>query len=157
VIETPRPTVAHGIVCKNVVVLLDRWAEAHDSAFVVCNDSGMLTEHGPDTVRGPDVFLFRESERDSLIGVDGYLHGPPLLVVEVLSPRDRWQDVIAKIDEYFSAGTKEVWIVEPELRQIQQQRMVPPPLIHRDDDQLSTDILPGFVTAASACFRGLPV
>lgn len=156
IVEMPRPTVAHGIVCKNVVVLLDRWAEANEPAIVVCNDAGVITGQDPDTVRGPDVFLFRQLPEAAAVNAEGYLHRSPLLVVEVLSPSERWQDVIAKIDEYFSAGTQEVWIVDPELRQMQQHRTVPPPVIYRDADVIKSALLPGFTAPANALFRGIP-
>lgn len=156
IVEMPRPTVAHGIVGKNAVVILDRWAEANEPAVVVCNDSGVMTERNPDTVRGPDVLLFREPPAGSLIDDNGYLRGGPLLVVEVLSPSDRWQDVITKIDEYFSAGTQEVWIVDPDLRQVQQHRTVPPPVTSRGAEIVTTPLLAGFQVSAEAFFRGLP-
>lgn len=157
VVEMPRPTVAHGIVCKNAVVILDRWAEANEPAIVVCNDSGVVTESDPDTVRGPDAFLFRQPPTGSLIDDNGYLRGGPLLVVEVLSPSDRWQDVITKINEYFSAGTEEVWIVDPDLRQVQQHRTVPPPVTYQRAERITTTLLPGFDVSTESFFRGLPV
>jgi len=156
IVEMPRPTVAHGIVCKNAVVLLDRWAELNEPAVVVCNDAGVITERGPDTVRGPDVFLYRQPPTGSLIDENGYLLRGPILAVEVLSPSDRWQDVITKIDEYFSAGTQEVWIVDPDLRQVQQHRTVPPPVTCRGADIVITPLLAGFSVTADAFFRGLP-
>ncbi len=155
IVEMPRPTVAHGIVCKNAVVILDRWAEAHQPAVVACNDAGVITERDPDTVRGPDAFLFQQPPSGSLIDENGYLRGGPLLVVEVLSPSDRWQDVIAKMDEYFSAGTQEVWIVDPDLRQVQQHRTVPPPVIYHGMETMTSALLPGFSAPADAFFRGL--
>lgn len=156
IIEMPRPVIAHGIVCKNVTVALDRWAETQTNSFVVCNDAGVLTASSPDTIRGPDVFLFQADSHSLAMLIDGYLPRSPDLVVEVLSPSERWQDVIAKIDEYFTAGTQEVWIVDPELRQLQQHRIVPPPVICRDADLVTSPLLPEFAIPLAALFRGLP-
>ena len=39
-------------------------------------------------------------------------------MVEIVSPNDRWKDIREKIDEYFAIGVKQVWIVEPQSRQI---------------------------------------
>ena len=47
-----------------------------------------------------------------------FLEVAPELVVEVISPGDRWQSVREKIADYFSIGVAQVWIVEPELRKV---------------------------------------
>ena len=47
-----------------------------------------------------------------------FLKGAPDLVVEIMSPNDRWQEVRQKIVEYFSIGVRWVWIVEPENRAV---------------------------------------
>lgn len=48
----------------------------------------------------------------------GFLDIPPELVVEIVSPSDRWQDLREKIDEYFVIGVRSLWIVEPKTRTI---------------------------------------
>lgn len=156
IVEMPRPGSWHGIVCANVSYLLNRWADETGSCCVLSNDSGVITERDPDTVRGPDACYIRS---DRLRGgiPQGFLPVAPDLVVEVLSPNDRWQDVIAKIDEYFSAGSQEVWIVDPDLRQVQQHRTVPPPVTCRGAEMVTTPLLPGLQVSADAFFRGLPV
>jgi Uma2 family endonuclease len=42
----------------------------------------------------------------------------PELMVEVVSPNDLGEDIIDRIDEYFAAGTKLVWVVYPTQRLI---------------------------------------
>ena len=37
----------------------------------------------------------------------------PDLAVEVLSTYDVWKDVLTKTSEYFDAGVREVWVVDP--------------------------------------------
>jgi Uma2 family endonuclease len=49
---------------------------------------------------------------------DGFLEVSPDLVVEIMSPNDRWQDVRQKLVEYFAIGVQWVWIVEPENRTV---------------------------------------
>lgn len=43
----------------------------------------------------------------------------PNLAVEVISPTDRFDDVVAKVAEYFHAGVDQVWVVVPSQEQVQ--------------------------------------
>lgn len=43
----------------------------------------------------------------------GWLISPPEHVVEVLSPTDRWPDMLDKAGEYLAAGVQEVWVADP--------------------------------------------
>ena len=47
-----------------------------------------------------------------------FLEVAPELVVEIVSPSDRWSDLRQKIREYFIAGVYRVWIVDPEAREV---------------------------------------
>ncbi len=70
--------------------------------------------------RRPDV-AFVSKERwplDKPIPKEGDWHVVPDLAVEVVSPNDRFQDVIAKMEEYFSYQVKEVWLVLPVQKQV---------------------------------------
>jgi Uma2 family endonuclease len=42
----------------------------------------------------------------------------PDLAVEVVSPNDGFEDVIAKVDEYFQCGVKNVWVILPTLSKV---------------------------------------
>jgi Uma2 family endonuclease len=43
----------------------------------------------------------------------------PDLAVEVISPTDPGEDILEKIEEYFRAGVRQVWVVYPRIRMIQ--------------------------------------
>ena len=43
---------------------------------------------------------------------------PPLLVAEIVSPDDRWNDLLQKLEEYRIWGVEHIWMVEPELKRI---------------------------------------
>jgi Uma2 family endonuclease len=38
----------------------------------------------------------------------------PDLAIEIVSPTDYYQDVLEKIDDYFSSNVKQVWLINPE-------------------------------------------
>ena len=54
-----RPAAGMGQVCYNVAVSDGAiHADDHDLGHVLSNDSGVITERGPDTVRGADVCFY---------------------------------------------------------------------------------------------------
>ncbi len=42
----------------------------------------------------------------------------PELVIEVVSPNDRWIEIVDKLEEYFAIGVVEVWIADPRKQEI---------------------------------------
>jgi Uma2 family endonuclease len=69
-------------------------------------------------VRLPDLMMVEEPPPD------GWVRTPPLLVVEVLSPSTRSEDMIRKAADYARGGAGQYWIVDPELRTIDAWRLV---------------------------------
>jgi Uma2 family endonuclease len=116
IVEQAMPTSQHGSVCIAVAALLYFWAKAGRHGPVFGNDSHMLVEQDPDTVRGPDVAFIRRDRLPQGKLPPGTLEIPPDLVVEVLSPSDRWSDVFDKIEEFLTCGVREVWVIDPEKR-----------------------------------------
>lgn len=112
IVEMPSPTPSHGYVCLNIGSALKTYVTQHGLGRVVSNDSGVITERGPDTMRGPDVafYSYERVPRGPLPA--GYWPAPEL-AVEVRSPSERTSNVLAKVSEYLAAGVTEVWLVEP--------------------------------------------
>jgi Uma2 family endonuclease len=81
----------------------------------------------------------------------GALNAIPDLVVEVLSPATRENDLGAKRNLYLSAGVRELWLIDPAGRSVTV-------IEHRGErrltaeDDLDSPLLPGFTTAVSALF-----
>ena len=48
----------------------------------------------------------------------GHAEQIPILCVEVLSPSNSWGEMQQKINEYLSAGVREVWLVDPDTRTV---------------------------------------
>lgn len=116
-IVTMTPTgAAHGKIEVRLARLLDEYVEKSGIGWVLSGEVGIVTKRNPDRVRGVDLaFLSREQASNI---PDGFLTVAPELVVEIVSPNDRWTDIREKIDEYFAIRVKQVWIVEPQSRQI---------------------------------------
>jgi Uma2 family endonuclease len=107
------PYPRHGYYCLRIGRILGNFVEDRDLGRVVGNDAGIITERGPDTVRGADVayYSYQIVPRGPL--VDGYLDVVPELICEVLSPSDRTPQVLAKVAEYLQAGVRVVCVFQP--------------------------------------------
>src|ERR671927_217932 len=58
VVEMNVPTPRHGQICSKVDRLVGNFADEHRLGHVVVNDSGVVTERDPDTVRGADAAFY---------------------------------------------------------------------------------------------------
>jgi Uma2 family endonuclease len=155
VVEMPRPGMKHGVVCGNAYDPIKSWARSGNRGLVAINDTGILTERDPDTVRGPDVLFISRERWPHDQAPEGFLEVAPDLAVEVLSHFDVWKDVLQKISEYFDAGVREVWVADPELKNVQVFRPDAPPRTVRSADALeSADVLPGFSCHVADLFIG---
>lgn len=106
------PAPRHGEVCCQGANLLRRHLDDNPVGRVITNDAGVVTEHNPDTVRGPDVayYSFQRVPRGPL--PRGYLPVAPELVFEIRSPSDRWTDLHAKVAEFLLAGVLAVAVLD---------------------------------------------
>lgn len=113
-----RPTIRHGFVTAKVVFILMRYLEQNPIGQVVCNDAGFVLEQQPDTLRGPDVGVILK-ERIPPEGLpDDWWEGAPDLAVEIVSRSQTAHDLAKKALEYLQAGTKMVWVIDPESRTV---------------------------------------
>ena len=144
---------AHGALAVRIGRLLDEYVEANDLGVCCGAETGFILERDPDTVRAPDAAVVLASRVPASGVPAGYWPFAPDLAVEVVSPSDRLADVHVKIAEYFAAGTRLVWLVEPETRMVhvyrsQQQVEV----LGTGDDLEGGDVLPGFRCPVSRLF-----
>ncbi len=58
VVEVSRPGELHGVVCANVIWALNSYVRRRRKGYVCANDTGIIWEHDPDIVRGPDVVFY---------------------------------------------------------------------------------------------------
>jgi Uma2 family endonuclease len=116
IVPTPQPKPRHGEICNRAGRILGDCAEVRDLGRVLSNDTGVITERGPDTVRGADLSYYSFARVPKGPLPDRYLDRPPDLIVEVLSPSDRWPRLLAKVAEYLEAGTTVVMVLDDERR-----------------------------------------
>ncbi len=144
----------HGRIEANVAAALRAFVRTQNLGVVMAGEVGIFTTRNPDTVRAADV-LFLSHERDALrTRRDGFLEVAPDLVVEILSPTDRPDAVRRKLDEYFAAGVRMAWVIDPATRTVR---------VHRPNGDVRSvaagevvagdDVLPGFVLPVDEVFE----
>ena len=106
----------HGMIEFNLGSELRRLFGSTSSAGSPGGEVGIYIRRSPDRVRGADIAFVSGRRLQSL--PKGFLTVAPDLVVEIMSPEDRWQDVREKLADYFSIGVERVWIVEPQNRKV---------------------------------------
>ncbi len=117
IVEMSRPGKRHGMICANVTGILRNYVITRKKGYVCSNDTGVIVERNPDTVRGPDVLFFEDAQCAEDVE-EKYGDKPPLLAVEVLSPNDTHGKVMRRVREQFRFGTKLVWILDPDARNV---------------------------------------
>lgn len=133
----------HGEVTVNLTLLLGKYLEAHRLGRLLAAETGFHLASHPDTVRAPDV-AFVSNARVPTPSPRGYAPLAPDLVVEVLSPDDRPGEVLAKVGDWLSAGSRLVWVVDPARRLARVYRADGTESSLSDADALDgEDVLPG--------------
>jgi Uma2 family endonuclease len=134
----------HGEIEMELGGALRSWTREARLGRVVGGEVGLYVRRDPDTVRAADL-LYISHQRLAGRTPSGYLDVVPELVVEILSPDDRWNDVMEKLAEYFEAGVDRIWVVSPKLRCVFAYRSLSESRQLGEEDVLSDEeILPGF-------------
>ena len=135
----------HGAVAFRLARLLDEHVEARRLGVGGAGEAGFILRRDPDVVRAPDV-SFVAAARVPATGIpSGYWPCAPDLAVEIVSPSDRFSDVHRKIEDYFAAGARLVWVVDPETRVVHVHRSPHDVQVVGGEAELTGgDVLPGF-------------
>src|SRR5438093_12551333 len=143
------PGTHHGAIAANLAYYLSDFVRRHGSGAIFAQDTGFKIASDPDSVRAPDV-AFVARERTGLIRSRGYAELAPDLLAEILSPDDRPAEVLAKVADWLAAGTKLVWVIDPERSEVRVYRQDGSLSVLREGDSLDgEDVLPGFTCPLS--------
>jgi Uma2 family endonuclease len=115
-IEMTRPAYKHNRVVGNL------FGELRDYCLKSRVGEALLSENlyalSPSTRRAPDVAVIlgdrrSELENAKVIGI------VPEIAAEVLSPSETPRMIHRKLKQYFEAGVKEVWLIDPEVKEVE--------------------------------------
>jgi Uma2 family endonuclease len=120
-------------------------------------DGGMLLRRRPDTLRAPDFSFLGHDRFPQGFPRCGYFPGTPDFAIEVLSPSDRFANTVRKVHQYLRAGTRRVWVVEPEARTVVIFRpgQEIPEIVGPDGTLSGEGVLPGFTRSLAELWAEL--
>jgi len=106
----------HGQIAMEIGSSLKVYVKAHQLGVVCAAETGFELAHDPDTVRAPDVAFVSRTHAAAAKTAHGYFPGAPDLVVEVISPDDRYTEVDTKVEDWLDAGVRMVIVINPRRR-----------------------------------------
>lgn len=110
----------------------------------VRGEVGVLLKRNPDTLLGPDAVFILNQSLPVKHSPEGYLETIPEIVVEVRSKNETLPEIRTKIDKYFVAGVKLVWLIDGDAGTIAAYQFDGNVTIFQRGQQLTSVLLPGF-------------
>jgi Uma2 family endonuclease len=118
-VMSPSPNFFHQTIIINFAVILRNYLAEHPIGKLAIAPSDVcLTDLD---VYQPDLY-FVSNERKSILSKQG-AEAAPDLAVEILSPKTARLDKGVKREIYGRTGVRELWLVDPELREVQVFRL----------------------------------
>src|SRR5262249_3414884 len=140
----------------DLIFFLGSYLREHPLGYMTTPDGGARLM--PGLVRLPDVSFFswksigrQERLTDAIAGV------VPELAVEVLSPSNTRGEMERKLGEYFLAGVKLAWLIDPFKRTVKVHTLPDTGTVLEEGQTLDGgDVLPGFRLELTHLFAGIP-
>jgi Uma2 family endonuclease len=153
----PSPEPLHQSVAGTMFAKLHAYLEVHPVGVVY--SAPLDVELSETNVYQPDVLYVSNAHKHRV--TRKRITGAPDLVAEVLSPSTAHYDRTDKFLQYARSEVVEMWLVDPEDRQVEVYRFdredpLQPERTLKGDDVLWTDLLPGFELSLERLFRTDP-
>ena len=143
----------HGMIALRIGRLLSDFVEPRGLGIILGAETGFRVASNPDTVLAPDAAFIRSRADRRRICPTAIFPGPPDLAVEVLSPNDRAGEVLAKVQDWLSAGCAGVWVVDPKSQTVTVYGADRKAAILTAGESLTGgELLPGFSTPVAGIF-----
>lgn len=154
--ELRRSTLAgaeHGAICVNVMLKLGRHIKAHGHGLGFGTGTGFKLASEPDTVRAPDMAFVRRDKIPESGIPETFWPGAPNLAVEVVEPKDTYEEVEEKIEDWLAAGASAVWVLNPKRHGVTVYRsMADVTRLSGGDELDGGEVVPGFRCKVSEFF-----
>jgi Uma2 family endonuclease len=137
----------------NILILVGSFVRRHKLGIVTGADGPIRLF--PRLVRIPDIAFVSWKNLPGRKRPKGPIpHLAPDLAIEVLSKSNTKPEMARKLREYFEAGVRSVWIVDPKKRTVRQYHALDQSVLLNEDQSLDGGaILPGFVLRVKDIFE----
>lgn len=145
----------HSRIEGKIAYVLHKWMDSRPGprGEVLVGEAGLRLRRNPDTTVGVDVAYVSAQTADADPYDERLLTGIPLLVVEILSPSDKHDEISEKIASYLESGVKLAWVVDPRFRTITVYRADAEPELFNVTETINGEPhLPGFEVAVKDVF-----
>jgi Uma2 family endonuclease len=142
-IEMTRPAYKHNRVMARLHVALFNFLERIPLGEALLSEN--LYALSPNTRRAPDLAIILGDRRAELENAT--------VIPIILSPSETQRMIFRKLRQYFEAGVKEVWLIDPETRTVEIWTSPNPP--DRDlaiGEDLASPLLPAFALPLDQLF-----
>jgi Uma2 family endonuclease len=145
-ITLTRPGTDHGRIERRLLMALQTYLDHRGGGEAFGPD--ILFALGPNTKRAPDVsVVLRE------IGSVKEIQGAPDIAIEILSPSNTKQGMRRKLAQFFAAGCKLAWLIDPQTRTVEVwESAAAPSRTLLESDSLETPLLPSFTHPIAKLF-----
>jgi len=145
-----RPAYLHNRVLMKLLLALGKYFGGKPNGEVLLSEN--LYALSASTRRSPDAAVILGDRRKDLAG-DKVIPVIPDIAAELLSPSESTTAIHRKPKQYFQAGVKGVWLVQPEDRTVEiwSGPSLPEQALTRQDG-LTSALLPGFTLPLADLF-----
>ena len=144
----------HGWIESLLLLLIGNHILANDLGRFYPGDVTFVLDGTPGNIRvqcEPDVaFIAKENVKPT----QGFIYRAPDLAIEIVSPSQSYSEMTEKVDLYFKHGTKQVWLVLPDKKQIEVHFPDKKPEKYKVGQSVpGGDLLPAFTLDVAAVFE----
>jgi len=149
------PSLTHQLIVGNLIAVFRVYLDKYPIGMIVPGPGVIFSD-----LSGviPDV-VYVSKERRGEIASGERITGAPDIVIEIASPgaENEHRDRTVKRQLYGKYGVKEYWIIYPEKRGVEVYHLSKRALMLiktlKDDDDITSPLLPGFTAQVSDIFR----
>jgi Uma2 family endonuclease len=155
IVVSHAPTLSHQRISMNITAIMLRYLEQNPTGEVFATPGVIFDQHNAVI---PDLVWVSYARQTAIVERDRFIAAPDLLI-EIVSPGESnaRRDRTTKREVYGRFGVEEYWIVEPERQAVDRYTLVDTVLelqqTATSDDDLQSDVLPGFVCRVADIFR----
>ena len=129
----------HGRYAASIGISLAVHVKANGLGKVYAAGTGFKLESDPDHVRAPDAAFVRRERAEAVGDAPGYFPGAPDLVIEVISPSDRYTEVYEKVADWLNAGAQAVVVVNARGKVVRVHRSLNDVVVLSESDMLDVN------------------